>query len=482
MSADEASSPAPLWFSAESLLGSVVHKRYRVKAVIGAGGSGVLFAATDLRSGAAVALKLHRSGERFEDTTSRFVNEGDVAASLGLHPNIVRLLDWGKHEGKFPFLVFELLEGVTLEVERLARPMEPSKVLQLVLPIFGAVAYAHDRGVLHRDVKPQNIFLARGEGGQLLPKLLDFGIAKSHGGESLTRSGSIVGTPAFMSPEQALGEELDPRTDVWSMGVVLFACLTGQLPFAGDSHTRVLLELVSTPAPSLVEVRERLPPNLCAAIEKALERSRSRRYKDMREFAHALKEAAAIDGITVPADPDPVGLPEWSSWKVNAAPLRPDFELLPTEAGAAAHYRDCLMGIQRGPGGARFMDCAFDHARTMQVQYGKFALMIIVDSQSEALGTTELGQVLRFYDQCELSCVAQVVRTEGALGAVHRGVMSTINFVTRRSYPIKVFANSNEAARWIAEQCAQPGQSTAYAAGVREAVSRVDAAARALGR
>lgn len=474
---DDSQAPQRAWFSADAMLGSVLGGRYRLDDVIGSGGSAVVFEALDTSTQRRVALKLHRAQKEGPEVF-RMLREVEVTSTLS-HPHIVGLLDWGMYEETFPFLVFELLQGRTLEAERLALgPMDPAHVLSILLPIMGAVAYAHDRGVLHRDLKTQNIFLVRDEHGRVVPKLLDFGAAKSEGDASLTRSGAIVGTPAFMSPEQALAEPLDARTDVWSMGVVLFATLTGALPFSGESHTRTLLELVSSPAPSLGDTRG-LPSHLCAAVEKALARDRERRYADMRAFARALKAAALKDGIAVPESPDALGLPEWAAWTAEDDEFERDFEITYAGTNCVARYKDCIISLWHAAPSPGPIVAGFELGRRMQTRFGRFSILVIVAGDASLPDSQNLGEIMRFYDTHRLRCVANVLEARGVQGRTHRAIMATIHFVRRRDYPGKVFADVEPGARWLASQVAPEGGVDAYTAGLCDAVRQMRAQAQA---
>jgi serine/threonine-protein kinase len=167
-------------------------------------------------------------------------------------------------------------------------------------------------------VKPSNIFLRSGPRFEVEPKLLDFGLARTMSDLRLTRSGMVLGTPLYMSPEQAGGEAVGPQTDVWSMGVVLFECLTGELPFVSRDSGAIAAQVLAGKVRSLNSVRPDLPVPLSNAVEKALRRDLSLRYRNMAEFARGLLVGATASDIRVPEDPDPVGFPDFSSWHGQA--------------------------------------------------------------------------------------------------------------------------------------------------------------------
>ncbi|HEU4533914.1 MAG TPA: serine/threonine-protein kinase, partial [Polyangiaceae bacterium] len=234
--AGEAGRPPPAFAPAP---GEVVGGRYRLERLLGSGGMGAVWAATHLVTRRAVALKMLRAldGARPEERR-RLLREAQAASAVE-HPNVVRVLDAFEADGA-PALVMDLLTGESL-AQRLAREgrLSLGEAAVVLRPVVAAVAAAHRAGVVHRDLKPANVFLAAGSGGGPDVRVLDFGVAKllerpggdAHSG-SLTRTGEVVGTPFYMSPEQFYGEpDVDPRADVWALGVVLYECLAGRRPF-----------------------------------------------------------------------------------------------------------------------------------------------------------------------------------------------------------------------------------------------------------
>jgi len=211
--------------------GDVISRKYRLLQLLGEGGMGSVWVAENLSLNANVALKLIRADVAESSANERFLSEARLAARLQ-HAAIVRVFDFGKTENDEPFIVMELLEGETLG-QRLTRlgSIDPVELCQTLLPIIDALHSAHGHGVIHRDLKPDNVFIAKGEGGGQQPKLLDFGIAKLRGESAfhttkLTQAGTLIGSPDYMSPEQARGEtDLDPRSDVWALCVLAYECL-----------------------------------------------------------------------------------------------------------------------------------------------------------------------------------------------------------------------------------------------------------------
>ena len=271
---------------------------YRVLSKLGEGGMGVVYAAEDTRLNRRVALKF------LPERTGRFAREALAAASLS-HPNICTIYDVGEHEGR-PFLALELLEGETLKERIRRRPLAPGEVIELGLQILEGLGAAHAKGVVHRDIKPANIFVTAS--GQA--KILDFGLAKvasvgqpagrpeataAETAVLLTSPGSALGTAAYMSPEQALGEELDTRSDLFSFGLVLYEMATGRPAFPGTTAAAVFDGILHQTPPAPTRLNPDLPAELDRIIGKALEKNRTLRYQtalDMRSDLEKLLPAS----------------------------------------------------------------------------------------------------------------------------------------------------------------------------------------------
>ncbi len=299
-------------------LGTELAGTYQLKSVLGQGGMGVVYEAEHAWTGRRVAVKvIVREGEANANANQRALNEARLTTQLR-HPNVVDVLDMGEHEPGVVYLAMEHLEGRPLSGVLLERGrLEPGYLLELLLPIIGAVATAHDAGILHRDLKPSNLFVSKRRDGVVVPKLLDFGIAKTSGADTLTKTGAVVGTPHYMAPEQATDGETSPAADIWALGVVLHECLRGERPFDGATPTATLLKIVNAPVPRLHEVAPWVPRALAAVVDRALERDSKRRLGSARDLARALLTAAVQDGIAVPGDPDPIGLPHWKQWRAE---------------------------------------------------------------------------------------------------------------------------------------------------------------------
>jgi serine/threonine-protein kinase len=256
------------------MTGEVIAGRYELEELVGSGGMSTVYRANDGMLERKVALKiLHRRFGEDEEYVERFRREARAVAKLA-HPNIVTVIDRGEDEGR-QFIVFEYIEGDDLKelIDR-AGPLPIEQVAELGQEIAAALAFAHERGIVHRDVKPQNVLL-NGEGRA---KVTDFGIARSldveHG---VTQTGTVLGTSNYIAPEQAAGQPIDDRSDVYSFGVVLFELLTGTVPFEGDSFVAVALKHINEPAPSVLERRPDTPPRLARLVDAMLEKQHDAR-------------------------------------------------------------------------------------------------------------------------------------------------------------------------------------------------------------
>src|SRR3954447_8836469 len=248
--------------------------RYRLDELLGRGGMSEVWAATDKELGRRVAIKLLAP----DADTARFEREARAVASLA-HPNIVQLYDYGQDEGR-PYMVLEYVPGGTLE-ERLAaakgKPLPDAEAQAISAGVAAGLAHAHPRGVVHRDLKPANI-LFDDEGR---PKLADFGIARMAAGEgTLTEAGTVLGTAAYISPEQAMGEPATPASDVYSFGVLLYRMLTGRLPFESNDPMELVMQHRDALPPPVTQIRDDAPARLEATTMAALEKSPADRPAD----------------------------------------------------------------------------------------------------------------------------------------------------------------------------------------------------------
>jgi serine/threonine-protein kinase len=270
--------------------GDLVSQKYRLRQLLGQGGMGSVWLATNTTLDVPVALKLIRSDVRNPDSAHRLLNEARAAARLR-HPSIVRVFDFGQTEREEPFIVMELLSGESL-ADRLDRErrLSSTSAVQLLLPIADALVTAHAQGVIHRDLKPDNVFLAESE-GRLRPKVVDFGVAKFElqtGKQRITQQGAVLGSPDYMAPEQALGaDDIDHRVDVWAFCVVLYQSITGRSPFGDADYRTIMLRIIEETPPPITEFAAG-DDDLWRIIARGLSKEPDQRWLNMRELGTAL--------------------------------------------------------------------------------------------------------------------------------------------------------------------------------------------------
>jgi eukaryotic-like serine/threonine-protein kinase len=291
--------------------GVIVEQKYELVRLLGEGGMGAVWVAKHLTLDVHVALKIMHSelARQMPGAADRMLQEARAAACIG-HPAIVQVFDYGRTKDGDPFISMELLHGESLAQALTRRGRLPAaRALQVLLPIADALAVAHQRGIVHRDLKPDNVFLARLADGRVQPKVLDFGVAKLETATSpkLTMQGTVLGSPAYMAPEQAWGEnDIDQRADVWAFAVMLYELLTGDTPFHGDSYNALLFAITRDEPKSIVEhgVNE---PELWDLINRCLAKDRDQRFADMRELGRALAEWLLARGVKTDITKAPLG-------------------------------------------------------------------------------------------------------------------------------------------------------------------------------
>ncbi|HLA11039.1 MAG TPA: alpha/beta fold hydrolase [Pyrinomonadaceae bacterium] len=270
-----------------------VFRRFRVLGTAGQGGMGIVYQAHDTKLGRDVALKfVTQAGAYNSEFCDRLRREARSLAAL-THPNIVTIHDIDEVEG-VPFLVLEWVDGKALSDGSFVRSLSIEEFCRIALPVADALASAHDRGIIHRDVKPANVLISN-DGGI---KVVDFGIAKFRDFDlDVIATAGTVGTVAYMSPEQASGTDLSPASDIFSFGIVAFELLTGKRPFEGQGPGSVLSAIMSGSHSPLSELRRDLPDQLIAIVERCLENEPARRFQSGRELAYALRQLTATDSL-----------------------------------------------------------------------------------------------------------------------------------------------------------------------------------------
>ncbi len=284
---------------AESRIGSIIAEKYRLLRLLGAGGMGAVYEAEHLFTQRRVALKLmHQSIARSGAAAERFLRESRAPSAIG-HPGIVQVLDGGV-DGGAPYVVLELLDGVALSDAIDQGMLDPQSIVEIGIELLDALQAAHTAGFVHRDIKPENVFLARDVRGTTSVRLLDFGIAgveASDDNPKLTQTGAVLGTPLFMSPEQATGKRADHRSDLWSVGALLYNALAGHPPYSGDSYNALIVSIVTTDPIPLRNLRPELPGALLAVVERALRKDAALRFQSAADMG------AALEAVTWSDDP-----------------------------------------------------------------------------------------------------------------------------------------------------------------------------------
>ena len=283
---------------ARDLVGTVLGGRYRILRLLGEGAMGAVYVGEHLRIGRRDAIKVLRGQHALDAESIARFNRGARNLSAIRHPNVCTLYDYGETEDGSPFLALEFITGESLkELLDREQPLDPLRAVRIAMQVADALDAAHAADIVHRDLKPANIMIERARDGTDVAKVVDFDIAKGPEatGEEVTRLGFVVGTPEYMSPEQLMGERLDGRSDIYSLGIVLFRMLTGALPFRGGNTQQIMVERLTHLPLSLAEVMPGLEftSSLQAVLERALARDRDHRHPDSATLARELRAVAA---------------------------------------------------------------------------------------------------------------------------------------------------------------------------------------------
>jgi serine/threonine-protein kinase len=280
--------------------GTVIDGKYRLERLLGRGGMGAVYAARHLTLGELYAIKFVAPGPGDRDEAhARFRREAKSAALL-TSDHVAKVMDVGVHGDDELYIVMEHLDGMDLDVLARQRGRLPvAEASELVIQACRALEEAHDKGIIHRDIKLANLFLTTSHGEPLL-KVLDFGVSKTVGAD-MTHTAAVLGSPKYMSPEQMDDPRaVDARTDVWSLGVVLYRLVSGRLPFDGETLGRICMAVMREPPPPLLEVQPSVPPGFAAIVDRCLAKDRAQRFASVRELSAALAPFAAM-GAVAPA-------------------------------------------------------------------------------------------------------------------------------------------------------------------------------------
>ena len=285
-------------------MGTVLDGRYRIIKLIGEGGMGEVYSAEHVHIDKKFAIKLLKQEiVSNPEAVTRFRQEARSSSSIG-HRNIIAIEDFGQLSDGRIYMCMELLNGAALN-DMIQQPMSADRLLNILIQTGHGLAAAHAKGIVHRDMKPENIFVTIGPQNEDVPKLLDFGIAKvagNEGGNHLTRTGTIFGTPFYMAPEQALGNPVDQRTDIYAVGVIMYECFAGSLPFQGESFMGILTQHITTEPEPVAQRAQKagraLPTGLADIITRCMQKNPAQRFSTMDELVTAL--VAVYRGIAGP--------------------------------------------------------------------------------------------------------------------------------------------------------------------------------------
>ena len=288
--------------ASKDLIGTVIAERYHIIKKLGEGGMGQVYLAEHVKMGRKSAVKVMNPGMVTNvDAISRFNREAQNASRIN-HPNVAGIYDFGETPDGLVFLAMEFIEGEPLtEIIKQHGALPPMRASEITRQAAEGLSVAHDMGIVHRDLKPDNIMIAKGRSGADLVKVVDFGIAKAAANEAqkVTKTGMVVGTPEYMSPEQLSGDPLDARSDIYALALVAFNMFTGKLPFPGETMQESMIMRLTDEPRQLAQMKPDVawPADLQAVMDKALARSADARYKNASEFAHDLVQA--IDRMPV---------------------------------------------------------------------------------------------------------------------------------------------------------------------------------------
>lgn len=280
--------------------GDIIGGRYQLDRKIGEGGTGRIWLAQDDRLDRRVAIKFLFANTPAQQArlAKRVALEAKMAASIQ-HPNVIQIFDFGTHDGTIPYIVMEALSGYTLgEAFDATHSFSLDTLIYIMCEVLRGLAAVHDAGIVHRDLKPENIFLVKESRGKLSPKLLDFGISRSLEPDTrpsavTTMEGMILGTPQYMSPEQARGDKhIDKRTDIYSIGTIMFEAFAGIVPFPAGNTAELLISVLQRKPPPLYDLAPRIGAALCAVVDKALIKDRGKRYEHAAEMLDAVMQAS----------------------------------------------------------------------------------------------------------------------------------------------------------------------------------------------
>ncbi|HEX4423359.1 MAG TPA: serine/threonine-protein kinase [Kofleriaceae bacterium] len=369
---------------APSLVGEVLDGRYRIKSKLGEGGMGEVYAAEHVHIEKRLAIKLLRPEiVSNPEAVTRFRQEARSSSSIG-HRNIIAIEDFGQLADGRIYMCMELLNGAALN-DMITQPMAIDRLLNILIQTGHGLAAAHAKGIVHRDMKPENIFVTIGASGEDIPKILDFGIAKVAGNDGqnhLTRTGTIFGTPFYMAPEQALGNPVDARTDIYAVGVIMYECFSGSLPFQGDSFMGILTQHI-TMEPEPVAQRaakagRHMPPGLAEIITRCMQKNPAQRFTVMDELVNALIQiyrGIVGPGMSTYMEAFPVAPSPGHSFQPTPPPMTGP---VPMPVSASYGSAPVIPAQLPGPPSAAYSDASSASSVIAPVKKGRTGLILAI--------------------------------------------------------------------------------------------------------
>ena len=324
--------------------GQTIAGKYRINQLLGSGGMASVWSATNIFTERQFAIKfMLPAGARTPEAARRFLMEAKVSARVD-HPNIIEIIDVGQTEDSCLFLVMELLTGVSLEtaIKRQTPPMTVAEFVGVMIQVARALAAAHKSGVIHRDLKPTNIFLHKDREGAAVPKLLDFGVSKfleEEGATSLTIAGTVLGSPLYMSPEQAMGASIDARTDIFAFGAIMFEALCGYRAYDAANFNALIVMIATTQPKKIDECSPKLPEALRAVIRDCMLTDKAKRlgtFDEVTDRLSATLPELERSSLVLPSPARQAGEPLSDPDATNALPVLRSADVKTTNRHAAA--------------------------------------------------------------------------------------------------------------------------------------------------
>jgi len=431
--------------------GAVIGGRYTLLGPLDRGAMGAVWVARDANTREQVALKVLTQSLLDETSARRFQREARALMHLD-HSHVVKLRAHGLQDNT-PYIAMELLDGETLRsLIKRRRALPPAEVVEFLQQAAAGLSAVHALGIVHRDVKPGNLFVST-SGSAAVLKIIDFGIAAGEAietGDTLTHG--LIGSPAYMSPEQARGERVDHLADVWSLAVVAFELLTGKEPFAATDLPETFQRICSGIPPKASAVASGLPAGTDALFERAFAADREKRFQSVTRLVDELAKVCA----GAPHRPAKTLSSPPSSGRVTATTTtrQPETIVRYTDAiHCLAWHENVQITLSLGQPSLEFMLKSTAELAALNRKWGKHcAVMVVIRSDADPPDEPARDYIRREIKRIDHACLAQVVEGTGFRGAAVRSALSMIAFAMRAPFPIKIFGEVDDAARWLSTE------------------------------